>query len=173
MVVLTARLHPDEAARVMEALRVSAETGCEVDGLCALAESALRGDKPERPATEMVLRVDSDTLEGSFDDGTGVSAETARRLLCDAGVVPVLMDEQGNALDVGRKTRKISPALARAQRARWHLPVPWLYLPPRPGCSSHRALDPGRKDSPVEPGGGLPPPSSLPARIRLSTKPER
>jgi hypothetical protein len=75
MVVLTARLHPDEAARVMEALRVSAETGCEVDGLCALAESALRGDKPERPATEVVLRVDSGTLEGSFEDGTGVSAD--------------------------------------------------------------------------------------------------
>jgi hypothetical protein len=77
MVVLTARLHPDEAARVMEALRVSAETGCPADGLCALAESALRGDKPERPATEVVLRVDSDTLEGSFDDGTGVCAQAA------------------------------------------------------------------------------------------------
>jgi hypothetical protein len=39
-------------------------------------------------------------------------------LLCDAGVVPVLMDEQGNALDVGRKTRKISPALRRALKQR-------------------------------------------------------
>jgi hypothetical protein len=112
MVVLTARLHPDEAARVMEALRVSAETRCEVDGLCALAESALRGDKTERPATEVVVRVDSATLEGRFDDGTGVSAETARRLLCDAGVVPVLMDEQGNALDVG--PRQLSAPVAPA-----------------------------------------------------------
>jgi hypothetical protein len=134
MVVLTARLHPDEAARVMEALRVSAETGCEVDGLCALAESALRGDKPECPATEVVVRVDSDTLEGSFEDGTGVSAETARRLLCDAGVVPVLIDKQGNALDVGRKTRKISPALRRALKERDGICQ-------FPGCTYRRDLD--------------------------------
>src|SRR5262249_19450051 len=92
MVIVTARLHPDEAATVMEALRVSAESGCLADGLCVLAHSALRGDKPERTPTEMVVQIDSDTLEGCFDDGTGVSSETARRLLCDAGVVPVLVD---------------------------------------------------------------------------------
>jgi len=134
MVVITARLHPDEAARVMEALHVSAETGCPADGLCALAESALRGDKPERSPTEVVMHIDSDTLEGCFEDGTGVSAETSRRLLCDAGVVPVQVDAAGNALDVGRKTRKISPALRRALKRRDGVCQ-------FPGCHYRRDLD--------------------------------
>ena len=46
------------------------------------------------------------------------SAETSRRLLCDAGVVPVLQDGAGKTLDVGRKTRSISGALRRALQIR-------------------------------------------------------
>ena len=49
-----------------------------------------------------------------FADGTCVSAETARRLACDCGVVQLTEDAAGNVLSVGRKTRSIPVAIARA-----------------------------------------------------------
>lgn len=46
--------------------------------------------------------------------GIGVSAETSRRLACDADLVPMTHDGQGRVLDVGRKRRTVPPALRRA-----------------------------------------------------------
>jgi hypothetical protein len=106
------QLLPDEAARVLAACDVSA--GTRADGLVAMAERELRGDAPTRPPVEITLHVDAATLSGHLEDGRGVPAETCRRLLCDAGVVPVLDDVDGNPLDVGRKTRTIPTAIRRA-----------------------------------------------------------
>ena len=50
--------------------------------------------------------------------GIHVSAETARRLACDAAMVRMQHGPGGEILDVGRRTRTISPALRRALRAR-------------------------------------------------------
>ena len=50
--------------------------------------------------------------------GIRVSAETSRRLACDAGRVLMRHDAAGAILDVGRKTRTISPALRRALASR-------------------------------------------------------
>ena len=50
--------------------------------------------------------------------GIRVSAETSRRLACDAGKVVMRHDAEGNILDVGRKTRTVSPALRRALASR-------------------------------------------------------
>ncbi len=47
-----------------------------------------------------------------------VSAETARRLACDAATVTMRHGPGGEFLDVGRRTRTISPALRRALAAR-------------------------------------------------------
>jgi hypothetical protein len=47
-------------------------------------------------------------------DGTCVSAETARRLSCDCGVVEVVEDEHGVPLSVGRKRRTIPGSMKRA-----------------------------------------------------------
>jgi Domain of unknown function (DUF222)/HNH endonuclease len=47
-------------------------------------------------------------------DGTCVSAEAARRLSCDCGVVEIALDEHGAPLSVGRKRRTISGAMKRA-----------------------------------------------------------
>ena len=51
-------------------------------------------------------------------DGLRVSAETARRMACDAGAVVMHHAADGSVLDVGRKTRTIPPALRRALQAR-------------------------------------------------------
>jgi hypothetical protein len=47
-------------------------------------------------------------------DGTCVSAETARRLSCDCGVVEIVEDEHGAPLSVGRKRRTIPGSMKRA-----------------------------------------------------------
>ena len=50
--------------------------------------------------------------------GIHVSAETARRLACDAAKVEMQHGREGEILGVGRRTRTISPALRRALAAR-------------------------------------------------------
>jgi hypothetical protein len=118
MVRIEAQLRPEEAARVLAACDSLRETGSgRVDALLAMAEATLRGDRPERPAIEAIVHIDAACLSGETD-GTGVSAETSRRLLCDAGVVPVIEDSAGTPLDVGRKRRLFSGALRRALLAR-------------------------------------------------------
>ena len=126
MVSIQLRLHPDEAARVMKALEVCAEGGRLVDGAVAMADAALGAGSaagvdppgPVRPHVEAVIHVSAEALGGHTNSGDGLSADSCRRLLCDAGVVPVLEDGAGRIIDVGRKTRSIPPALRRALGAR-------------------------------------------------------
>jgi hypothetical protein len=122
MVSIQLRLLPEEAARVMKAFEV-AGCGNRADGAVALAEAALGGKLggeggSVRPPVEVVVHVQAGDLEGRTELGDGISAEVSRRLLCDAGVVPILEDEQGKTIDVGRKTRTIPAALRRALDAR-------------------------------------------------------
>ena len=69
-----------------------------------------------------------------FADGTAVSAETARRLACDCGVVAMTTDAAGNPLSVGRRTRSIPAAIARALARR---DATCRF----PGCTNRRFLD--------------------------------
>jgi hypothetical protein len=87
------------------------------------AEPPLSGSRPER--YQVVLHVDADTLSADgepgrseLEDGTRLSAESARRLVCDASVVRVAQKCDGTVLDGGRKTRTVSPALRRALEVR-------------------------------------------------------
>ena len=93
-----------------------------------VAESALKnaldpGNGAER--YQVVVHVDQSVLEDPsaegqsvVDGGNGVSAETSRRIACDASVVEIKEDETGNVLDVGRKRRTIPPAIRRALDSR-------------------------------------------------------
>jgi hypothetical protein len=47
-----------------------------------------------------------------------MAAETARRFACDASIVTMIEDEEGEPLNVGRKTRNISAPLRRVLNAR-------------------------------------------------------
>jgi hypothetical protein len=53
-----------------------------------------------------------------LDDEHTIAVETAKRLSCDCSLVGIVDDEHGEPLDVGRKTRGLSPALDRALRSR-------------------------------------------------------
>lgn len=59
-----------------------------------------------------------DMAECRVQNGPGLAVETARRIACDAAVVPVTEDSEGRILDVGRRHRFPNRALKRALRRR-------------------------------------------------------
>ena len=112
--------HEDPAQRRADALGLVAERAL----AAGFGEASLSGTRAER--YQVMLHVDADTLseeggglgQSELEDGTRVSAETSRRLACDASVVEIVHGRDGSVLDVGRKTRTIPPALRRALEAR-------------------------------------------------------
>jgi Domain of unknown function (DUF222) len=83
------------------------------------SESLSSGDRHQ-----IIVHVDADTLRDGgagrceLEVGPALLVETARRLACDASVVCVVENEQGEPLNVGRKTRSIPPAIRRALSSR-------------------------------------------------------
>ena len=97
------------------------------DALDLVAESFLAHGALEARGTDthqIVVRVAAETLRdraaGSceFEHGPSMAAETARRLACDASVVELIENDDGEPLNVGRKTRTISAPLRRVLKAR-------------------------------------------------------
>jgi hypothetical protein len=64
------------------------------------------------------LQADGAGAQAELEGHGAIAAETTRRLACDAGVVHWLEDKEGNALNLGRKTRSIPPAIRRALQRR-------------------------------------------------------
>jgi hypothetical protein len=135
------RLDPEVGALLMRAIEAASdalyrgsvpETTPEqrrADALALLAERALAagfgegGCRAERHL--VVLHVDQTTLEegseperSELEDGTRVSAETSRRLACDAGVVRVEAAADGAATRVGPRTRTVPPRMRQALELR-------------------------------------------------------
>lgn len=97
------------------------------DALGVIAESFLKHGIEALSGGErhhIVVHVDAETLRDStagcceLEDGPSMAAETARRLSCDASVVTIAEDSEGNPLSIGRKSRTVPPALRRALNAR-------------------------------------------------------
>jgi 5-methylcytosine-specific restriction endonuclease McrA len=106
---------------------VSAETPSlaqqQADALALLAESALHHLDPGAPGEryQVVVHVDTQVLtdpdqpgQSVLDGGARVSAETSRRLACDASRVVMRHDDHGRLVEIGARTRTIPPALRRA-----------------------------------------------------------
>jgi hypothetical protein len=82
----------------------------------------VRGDRPQRTPVEIIVTVPHGSLRGSaepsdlatFSDGEVMAASTAQRLCCDAGVVIATVNDKGQPLSIGRKTRTIPSAIKRA-----------------------------------------------------------
>ena len=84
------------------------------------------------------VTVDYETLKASAwrlpeIDDVAVTPEMIRRITCDAGIIPMVLESDSEPLDVGRKTRTIPPALRRAidhrdRHCTWKgctAPLPW------------------------------------------------
>ncbi|MFL5868610.1 MAG: DUF222 domain-containing protein [Thermoleophilaceae bacterium] len=120
----------------------SGPTVTRADALVRMAETALAADsKPVSGSDrhEVVVHVDAEALAHDSDGachvetGPALHPETARRLACDSSVVRIL-ERDGRPLSVGRRTRTVPPALARALRSR---DGGCRF----PGCSEHRFVD--------------------------------
>ena len=163
MVVLRARLTPEQGAVVQQSLEAASERLYQqsreaaapdnieeevtsgqrrADALALVAECALRADLDRGSAGDryqVVLHVDAHAADPTqsqsvlelADGGIGVSAETSRRLSCDASAVVMREGADGSVLDVGRKTRTIPSAIRRALTARDSRCV-------FPGCTARR-----------------------------------
>ncbi len=100
----------------------------QADALALVAETALAQGLDPGPGSEryqVIVHVDAAALadpdqpgQSALEDGVDVSAETSRRLACDASRVVMRHAGDGEGLDVGRRTRTIPPALRRALQAR-------------------------------------------------------
>lgn len=101
------------------------------DALGLVAQSAIdnemrRGSGGDR--TQVLLVTQAETLNKETRQqsaapaelqGVGpISTETARRLCCDATIVPIVQDSDGTILNVGRKRRTVPPAVRRALQQR-------------------------------------------------------
>src|SRR5207248_6322882 len=96
----------------------------QADAIALVAETALhRGIDPGNAGDryQVVIHVDAPVLADSDAPGqsilgedTHVSAETSRRLACDASRVVMRHDAQGHVVEIGARTRTIPPALRRA-----------------------------------------------------------
>ena len=145
MVVVRGRLSPEVGAIVQRALEAAADVlrkeGAGVppaaglddevtpgqrraDALGRLAEAALSASLDSGSAGDryqVVLHSETSEPGGVVETDGGairVSAETWRRIACDASVVQMRDDGCGNPLDVGRKQRSVPPAIRRALASR-------------------------------------------------------
>jgi hypothetical protein len=100
----------------------------QADALALLAEAALHHElDPGAPGEryQVVVHVDAAVLadpaqpgQSVLEEGSHVSAETSRRLACDASRVVMQHDEDGRVVEIGARTRTIPPALRRALQHR-------------------------------------------------------
>jgi len=162
--VLNCRLPAEAGARLMKALELAVEelpkdpagdvpagmlpqpvpfSARRADALALIAETFLGHGAMEVHGADrhqIVVHVAAETLRDrtagccEFEHGPSMAAETARRLACDASVVALIENEDGEPLNVGRKTRTISAPLRRALNAR---DKGCRF----PGCSNTRYID--------------------------------
>src|SRR5262245_43621789 len=96
----------------------------QADALAMIAEAALHHDLDPGASGgryQVVVHVDAAVLadpeqpgHSALEDGQHVSAETSRRLACDASRVVMRHDAEGRITEVGARTRTIPPSLRRA-----------------------------------------------------------
>jgi hypothetical protein len=92
-----------------------------------MAQTTLRHG-PESPGGgeryQVVVHVTAETLamdaagRCELESGQRLATDTVRRIACDSSLLRITEDQAGNPLDIGRKTRVVSPALRRALQAR-------------------------------------------------------
>jgi hypothetical protein len=91
------------------------------DALVGLASVRL-GDYAEAGRATVICHVDANTLAGlpgeaELDAGPAISVETAQRLCCDSRF-QIVLEQDGNAIGLGRRVRTVPPWLARQLRRR-------------------------------------------------------
>ncbi len=76
------------------------------------------GERPHITVTVPYGTLTGDERRLGEIDGSAVDPEAIRRLACDAGIVRIITDGESQPLDIGRRTRTVSPAMRRALELR-------------------------------------------------------
>lgn len=90
--------------------------------LASQAGPDARGERPQIVVTIglKALQRELGSAPGRLNTGIPISAAAARRLACDAGIIPVVLSTTSEPLDVGRASRSVPAPLRRALVARDH-----------------------------------------------------
>jgi hypothetical protein len=72
------------------------------------------GDRPQIALTMDFEQLRDDVGAATLDNGEKLTATQARRMACDAHLLPVVLGTHGQVLDVGQSRRLITGALRRA-----------------------------------------------------------
>ncbi|HEU5035155.1 MAG TPA: DUF222 domain-containing protein [Mycobacteriales bacterium] len=130
---LTGTLTPEVGERLEAALAIAGQKSGPDDDRTArqrrhdafgvLADAYLAAQAPSftgAPRT-VIVTLDLDTLEGRRSDtlatlpsGAVVSPDTARRLACDAELIPVVLGRSGEILDIGQADHEFTTPIRRA-----------------------------------------------------------
>ncbi len=119
---------PDDPTRTLFAKAAEA--------LVHLARERLSGQVTGRSAGneyQVMIHVDASALSGRGGE-SDVPLPTVRRLTCDGALVPVLVGEDGEPLNIGRRRRSVSTAIKRALLSRDRACCGW------PGCTRRHSL---------------------------------
>src|SRR5262245_20045546 len=100
--------------------------------VCRIALAA--GGLPDNGGTppQLTVTVDFEPLRrqvavGQLDTGGQLTPDAVRRLACGAGILPIVLDNAGVPIDVGRSRRTYTGGRsARGAGAGWRLRVSWL-----------------------------------------------
>ncbi len=113
------RARDDEAIR--PELANESWSARQADAIVDVAKSYLSGNKATSSAPsenyQVVIHVDRAALVDG-EGRSGLPVESVRRLCCDADTVTIVEDENGEPLNIGRKSRTIPTAIKRALWAR-------------------------------------------------------
>lgn len=98
------------------------------------------GDRPQLALTVTLDALRTQIGAATLDDGAVLSPAAARRIACDARVLPVVMGGAGQVLDVGRERRLFTGPVRRALMLRDRgCAFPGCDRPPR-WCDAHHVL---------------------------------
>ena len=113
----------------------------------ALTEGELPTEGGQRP--QVVVTVSLPVLQGRIGMGSlalggPINADIARRIACDAEIIPVVLGSRGEPLDVGRASRTVPTAIRRAVIVRdGGCAFPGCSVPAR-WCDIHHVVALGR-----------------------------
>ena len=157
MVHLNGDLDPAGGLIVLEALRSLSEGAAldpadtrspaqaRADALVEICQRHLHADpKGRRQPSRVLVTIPWNTLQagqGLVDTEAGpISAETARRLACDATISRVLLDAESVPVEMGRATRVVPDRLRKLLEARdQHCTHPGCHIPAR-WCDAHHIV---------------------------------
>lgn len=126
-----------DKARDDEAVADIADTSWsarQADALVTMVNAYLGGDQQASNDHYLVtVHVEQSALAGN-EGRSALPVESVRRLCCDGSILVIAEDDDGEPLGIGRKSRVIPRAIARAVRARDHNRCRF------PGCCNRRFL---------------------------------